>query len=394
VVSQRPPVAYPIDPAGVRHRPIPYTSAVLVPRHLAVGRWSLTAKLNGTVLDVLDGGWRVVFDGGPMPGYGGYVDRAEIALGSDSDTRSVPMITLSGPDDMTILAERLAYPDPTSVATDQDAQAYDRRSAAQASTVILQYIQRNAGHLAITGRSAPAFSTAITDPLVGGPIAAQARFSPLLSEIVAPLAEQAGLRVWITSTTAGQRTLQIAAVRDLTGKARFSIALRNLRSLKYELTAPTATYVVGGGRGEETARMFKDANNSGAAATWRRIEGFYDYRSARDDDSGVELQAGTDKRLAEAAAREQVDVVPIDTERLRFGVDYGIGDRGLAEVGFGTGLKVVATIREAEITISRQSDRATVQVKPKASTVAVTGRLRSDRALLDLLGRVGRLERR
>ena len=392
-MSQRPPVAYPIDPAGARHRPLAYRSATLLPRHLAVGRWSLTCKLTADVLDLLGGGWRMVFDGGPVPGYAGYVDHAIINLGGEAG-RSVPMITLSGPDDMTILAERLAYPDPTSVATSQGAQAYDKRSSAQASTVILQYIQRNAGHLAIAGRGAPNFTTAITDPLVGGPLSWEARFSPLLSEVVAPAAEKTGLRVGITSTTSGQRTLDIGAVRDLTGKARFSIALGNLRSMKYELKAPAATYVVGGGRGEETARAFAAATNSTAATKWRRIEAFHDARSASDSDGGVELQAGTDKKLAESAEVELVDVVPIDTARLTFGVDYGLGDKGLAEVGFGTGLKVEAVIREVEVTVERSNGRATVQVVPRASTVAVRGRLSSDRAVADLLGRVGRLERR
>lgn len=389
MVSQLPPVAYPIDPDGKRRKPIPYRKATLVPRHLAVGRWSLTAKLTDATLALAgDTGWRVVFDRGPMPGYGGPVDEIDIHLGDDSRT---PMITLSGPDDMTLLDKVLAYPNPALSATAQD-RSYDVRTGV-GSTVILDYIARNVGHLALAGRPVPGFNTNITDPLIGGTVSGKTRFDKLLPEVVAPLAEKAGLRVWITSTTSGQRTLNIAQVADRTKTARFSIALRNLKSLKYRKTAPTANVIIGGGRGEETDRTFVIRDNPASIAAWRRMEEFYDYRSASDTDGNTELVEGADKRLAESAAVEQVDVVPIDTDRLTFGQDYGLGDKVLCEVGFGTGLKVPAIIREVEITVERGTGR-TVTIQPKASTLNVLGTTKTDRALLGLIARVGRLERR
>lgn len=388
MVTRRPPIAYPIDPTGKRCKPIRYRTAKLIVRHNAVGRWSLTAPLNTVDVGVFDGGWRIAWDGNPVDGLGGYADHAEITIDRE---RGTPMVTLSGPDDMTVLAERIVYPNPAVNAAAQAGPAYDKRTGV-ASTVILQYIQYNAGHLALSPRITPDFVTAITDPAIGDTVSGAARFDPLLG-VVAPLAEQAGLAVTVTSTTAGVRTLGIAAVRDLTAKARFSLALRNLQSLRWELRAPAATFVVAGGRGDDDARMFRTAINSTAAATWRWIETFHDARAASDSDGGVELVAAAGKRRDEVGPVELVDLVPLDTERLTYGVDYRLGDKGLGEIGYGTGLKVEAVIREVEVTVDRSDRGPLVHVQPRAATLPITGRLKTDRALRALADRMGRLER-
>lgn len=388
------PVAYPIDPDGKRRRPIPYRRAVLHPVHLGVGKWAITASLDESTLQI-GKGWRVVFDGGPLSGYSGLVDGLGIQVGGDSDrrrARSAPQVLLSGPDDMTVLEERRAYPDPASVATDQDAAAYDSRSGA-ASTVLLGYVDRNAASLALAARQVPGLVT-VADPAIGAGIAWKARFDRLLSEVVAPIAEQRGLRVWITSTTSGQRTVRVAAVADRSGKARFSLALGNLLELRYNLAAPKATYVIAGGRGEEEARMFRAANNSAAASDWRRIEDFVDQRTASNSDGGTELQAAADRRRDESGPVESVDIVPIDTERARFGVDWNVGDIIKAEVGLGSGVSVQAVVREAEITCERGRDRQLVTVKPKVGVLGATSRSATERMLTDVLRRLGLLERR
>ncbi len=385
------PIAYPIDPSGARRAPILYRAATLIPRHLRVGRWSVTAKLTERTA-IIGKGWRVVFDGGPEPGFGGPVGEFDIKFGDESGRNIQPTITLSGPDDMCAINERLAYPDPTNQATSQGAFAYDVRTGV-GSTVILAYIARNAGHLAVTGRPTPSFNTNITDPLVGATVSGKARFSALLDEVVRPLAEQADLRAWVTSTTSGARTLHIDEVLDLTSKARFSMALGNLKTLRYKLQAPSATAVIGGGRGEETAREFVEQTDAGAIADWRRIESFYDYRAASDSDSGVELTAGTAKQLADSAEAEQVEVVPVDTDRLRYGIDYRNGDKVLVEIGAGTGFVVPAPILETEITIVRDTGRPLVRVQPKIGTLSVRSGLKSQQQVADLLLRVSRLER-
>lgn len=388
------PVAYPIDPDGKRKKPIPYRRAVLHPVHLGVGKWSLVAPLDESTLQI-GKGWRVVFDGGPLPGYSGLMDKVSIQVGDESDPRrgrTAPRVVLSGPDDMTVLEERRAYPDPTSVATDQDAAAYDARSGV-ASTVILGYIDRNAASLALTDRQVPGLST-ISDPLLGASIAWKARFHHLLSEVVAPIAEQRGLRVWITSTTSGLRTVHVAAVANKAGKARFSLPLGNLLALRYELSAPKATYVIAGGRGEEDARMFRASSNAAAAADWRYIEDFVDQRAASDSDGGTELQAAADRRRDESGPVESVDIVPIDTDRARFGVDWNVGDIIKAEIGMGSGVSVQAVVREAEITCERASDRQLVTVRPKVGVLGATSRSATERMLADVLRRLGLLERR
>lgn len=388
MVTRRPPTAYPIDPTGARRRAIRYRTATAVVRHNAVGRWSLTAPLSAVDLGVFDGGWRIAWDGDPVDGLGGYIDRAALDIDRDSGT---PLVTLSGPDDMTVLAERLTYPNPLVNAAAQGTPAYDIRTDV-ASTVILQYIRYNAGDLALEPRRTENFVSNITDPAIGTTVTGRARFDMLL-DVVAALAEQAELAITITSTTAGVRTLGIAAVADRTASARFSIPLRNLQSLTYELRAPEATFVVAGGRGEEDARMFRTANNAAATSTWRWRETFHDARASSDTDGGTELSAAAATRLSDVGPVETVDLVPLDTDRLTYGVDYRLGDKVLGEVGYGTGLKVPAIIREVEVTVDRSGQGPLVHVKPRASTLPVRGRLKSDRALRALAARVGYLER-
>jgi hypothetical protein len=386
------PIAYPIAPDGTRRAPILYRRASLVPRHLRVGQWSLTAKLSDHTKEI-GAGWRIVFDGGPEPGFGGPVDQVQFTLGSDSGDRSAPTITLSGQDDMHLLGEALAYPDPAHLATAQTV-GYDVRTGPGGS-VILAYIARNIGHLAIASRATAAFNSNITDTGVGTTVTGKARFSPLLDDVVRPAAEQSGVRVRILSTSSGARTLSIEEILDLSGKARFSIALGNLRWLKYTLAAPTATVVIGGGRGEEDAREFVIHQNAVQQTAWkRRIERFYDYRSASDSDGGVELNAGAAKALADASAVEQVEVMPVDTPRLQYGRDYRNGDKVKVEIGAGTGLTVPAVILETEITVERGRSGRLVRVQPKVGTLGARTGLRSQADIADLLLRVSRLERR
>lgn len=388
------PVAYPIDPDGKRRRPIPYRRAVMNPVNLGVGKWSISAPLDESTLQI-GPGWRIVFDGGPLPGYSGLVDGLDIQVGDESDPRKgrmAPRVLLSGPDDMTVLEERRCYPVPGQPATNQGASAYDSRSGA-ASTVLLGYIDANAASLALAARQVPGLVT-IADPAIGASIAWKARFDPLLSGVVAPIAEQRGLRVWITSTTSGARTVRVAAVANRSGAARFSLALGNLLSLRYKLAAPQATYVIAGGRGEEDARMFRASDNATAAADWRRIEDFVDQRAASNSDGGTELQAAADRRRDESGPVESVDIVPIDTDRARFGVDWNVGDIIKAEVGLGTGVSVQAVVREAEITCERTRDRQLVTVRPKVGVLGATSRSATERMLTDMLRRLGLLERR
>lgn len=389
MVTRRPPTAYPIDPTGARRRPIRYRTATIVVRHNAVGRWSLTAPLSAVDLSVFDGGWRIAWDGAPSDGLGGYIDYA--ALDVDR-TRGIPLVTLSGPDDMTVLAERLTYPNPAVGAASQGVPAYDIRTGT-ASTVIIEYIRNNAGDLALAPRRTANFDAAIADPGLGGTVTGRARWERLL-DVVAPIAESEDLAITVTSTTTGQRTLGIAPVVDRTATARFSIALRNLQSMRYELRAPAATFVVAGGRGEEDARMFRTAINSAANAVWRWTETFHDARSTSDTDGGTELAAAAATRLADTGPVQSVDLVPLDTDRLAYGTDYRLGDKGLGEVGYGTGLRVEAIIREVEINVDRTGQGPLVHVRPRASTLPPTGRLKTDRALTDLAARVGQLEHR
>lgn len=371
-----------VNPAGQKKGLITYTSCMLVQRHLAVGTWEVRCPLNATTVQAAAPGWRLLITGPGITG-GGYVEEPELRVGesqSGAAGRSVPELVLRGVDDMVVLADRLAYPVPGSAADSQAAAAYDTRTG-QASTIIHQFINLNAGPGALVARRVPGMTMA-TDPATGGSTSAQARFTNLL-ELVAKVAEPAGLSVRVVPTSTTAREVRIAAVQDLTGPARFSVRLNNLKSVVYRRTAPSATYVVGGGRGEEEARTFVVREDAAASTAWRRREGFYDYRSA---DASGELERGTEKALAESAEKEELALVPADSPVLQYGTHYGLGARVTVEVW--PGIVVDQVIREVEITQERGH---WIRVQPKVGTPEA-GMLRSSRTVAALGRRLAQLE--
>lgn len=372
-----------VNPAGQKKGYIPYRECTLVQRHLAVGTWTITCPLTEHTVQAAAPGWSVHITGPGLPdATGGPVDEHTIKLGADqSGKRKPPELVLTGPDDMTVLADRLAYPVPGSAADNQSSAAFDVRSGT-ASTIIRQYIDVNAGPSALVARRVPGMTLA-ADPAIGGTTAGQARFTNLL-ELVAKIAENANLSVRVVRTSTTAREVRIAAVTDLTGPARFSVALNNLRSVTYRRGAPAATFVVGGGRGEETARTFVIRQNTTATNSWRYREGFYDYRSA---ESGTgELERGTEKQLAESAERQELELVPIDSPVLRYGADYGLGSLVTVEVW--PGIVVDQVVREVELT----AQRGWVQVQPRAGTPGV-GQRPSSRTVAEMARRLAQLER-
>lgn len=378
----RMPTVWMVDPAGAKRGTITYTQLKAIPRYCDVGTWRVECKLTERAVQAAAAGWRVLIDD-ESGIYGGYVTEAEIALND-----RVPRLTLSGMDDMIWLRYSLAWPLPTAAIGSQSV-AYDVRTGT-ASTVLTAYVAANRGPLATnTSRRIPGF-TLSADPLIGATVTGRARFTQLL-ELLQGLAITGGVGFRMRPTGIDRNMVfEVYSPPSLGGVARFGLGLNNLQSLKWRITAPTATAVVGGGRGEETARDFVELTDAAELAAWGRLEGFFDYRSASDSDALAELTQGTQRKLDESGATQFVEIQPVDTPRLAFGTGYQLGSE--VKVDVYNGITLSAIIREVEITVERSGGNRVRTVKPRVGDIGATATSRQMVALRDAVARVANLE--
>lgn len=376
-----------IDPTGAIRGTINYTEYKAVVRHRGVGTWKVTCPLNPTHWQAASAGWRIHIAGPDGTVIAGPIRRARLTVPGGRQPR---MLALEGTDDMRWLEKRLAWPSPAQPVASQG-QAYDVRTGV-ASTIIRAYVDANAGPGAQASRQVPGLTLA-ADPVIGANVTGRARFNRL-PEVLETLAiagavdgTELGYRV--VSGFGLAKSFEVYLPQDKRGPARFSIALRNLKSLSWELVAPEATVMIGGGRGEETARDFVIASNILEEDDWGRLEEFFDDRSASDSDGLAELTQGNAARLDERAAVRTVEVEPVDTPRLRYGEHYGLGD--LVTVDIYDGIRLEAVIREVEISSARRTGRV---VKPRVGTMGAAPRGRTVPDIRDLTARVRRLEQR
>lgn len=365
------PTAWLIRPDGALAGTLPYTRLQAVERYMNVGTWlvecPLTPKTAVAATD--EGGWRVAIMDGTNTVMAGPLEHADVEIGRDETTgRKVAKLRYSGVDDMAWLGFTQAWPVP---ANDIDAQTigYDVRIGV-ASTIIGEYVDANAGPAARAERRVPGL---ILDPLaepIGEEVYGRGRFQPLL-ELLQDLSVVGGVGVRVLSGLTAEKRVQIYQPRDLSGPARFGLLLRNVRKVSWKISAPEATTVIGGGRGEEEARDFISVTNAAEEAAWGRREGFYDYRSASDSDGNAELTSGANKRLAEAGATRQVEVAPVDSTRMQYGRDYGLGDRVTVDVY--DGITLDSIIREVETTVEKTGNRPTRSVVTRVGDIG-TGR--------------------
>jgi hypothetical protein len=126
---------------------------------------------------------------------------------------------------------------------------------------------------------------------------------------------------------------------------RLSKQLGNLTSFKYRTLAPKVTDAIAGGTGEGTARDFMQ--KSAADGGWGTYEAFLD---ASDADTDAILLARLNAFLTEGAATAGFSLVPRDTQAMRFGRDYNLGDR--VRVEGSNGFILADTVRQVDITHS------------------------------------------
>lgn len=284
-------------------------------------------------------------------------------------------LRVSGVSDCVLLQRRLAFPDPDG---DFSLQEFDVRTGV-ASTVMREFVDVNAGLSAQADRRV---LTLAADPVAGSVVTGRARFD-LLNDLLRQLALAGGdLTFRVFDDGENALVFEVAERRDLSDTVVFSPELGNVARFEFRVGVPSATRVVVGGAGEGTARDFLVADEG--VERFGVIEQFVDARQASASD---ELAQATVEALADAGQPAQLLLEPLDTEAVRFGRDYRVGDVVTVEVD---GVPVVDAIRQVRVTY----DASGVTVAPSVSAAGEPESLRLLEQLREQRKRVGLLERR
>jgi len=258
-------------------------------------------------------------------------------------------ITFTGVDDTQWLKRRVASPSPTEGFPPYTISAKDTLTG-PCSTVLGLYVNRNIGPSAYTSRQHPLF-TYSTNPGLGTTITGEARWQMLLTllqELAVANGNNLGFKVIQTS---GAYQLYPFQPRDLTASVMFSQKLGNLAGFTYSIEAPEANYVFVGGDGEGTARTYKERFDGDSIARWGRIEGELVDRPGTTDTTQLE-QAG-DEALVDKQEKVSLSITPIDTDKLKFGRDYYLGDTVTVQIeGDTPDGRIQEVIREVKISLT------------------------------------------
>lgn len=310
----------------------------------------------------------------------------------DLDQNPAPgTVKVSFSDDLARVAGYLTYPEPASAFESQITTSNKVRaiSSTNAETIIRTLVDENCGPSALTARQ---IEQLVLDDLagVGGTRSISTRFEPLLD----------ACRTVAATDGLGFRTRQdgtaikfgVYAPVDRTGTARFSFGLGNLRSVSFTMGAPLATseLVQGGNDPAEdsgNARVYVEVD-SGQASTWYRVEKLVDKTGTTDDSGGELTQAGT-LALGEDNPQASLSTVTVDTEDLRAGRDYGLGDK--VTVALPTGLEVADIVQTIRLQDTPDEGEVVTSVIGNSDKTTTTAMVRTVR---DLARRLGRLEAR
>lgn len=290
-----------------------YTKLELLINFNGVGTWTLDIPTQSNASFLLaqpQSGIIVVREeqtlfSGPM----GIVDRKWT---KDSDTMEI-----SGFDDNFWLTRFLAYPVPSG--PPYTSQAYDIRSGA-AETVIKAYLNANIGASAQTQRKINIVTAA--DQARGLNVTGNARFQTLL-ELFAPLALTGGDIGFNITQDNNQLLFDCYIPTDKSNSVIFSPLLGNMIDFEYKNAAPSENYIIAGGTGDGTARIFSEFGDSNSISQWGRYEFFLDDTNSSSVDS---LNQAIQNNLSQRALQTSLSITPTDTDATKFGRDYNLGD--------------------------------------------------------------------
>nr|WP_202516593.1 siphovirus ReqiPepy6 Gp37-like family protein [Streptomyces sp. SID161] len=293
-------------------------------------------------------------------------------------------VTVNFTDDLALAAGYLTWPAPGSAWSAQP-ESTRKITNVSAETAIRTLVDENCGPGALAARRIPHFALA---PLagVGTTVSVTTRLERLL-DVCRRVATDGGGLGFRTRQAGSQILFEVYAPADRTATARFSTGLGNLRGFTYKRSAPTVTHALITGSDQAVPRPYVEIADAAAAAGWWRVEQLVD-SSAASNDNGELTQEGR-QALAEGAAPVELATVTVDTDDLKAGLDFGLGDR--VTVALPTGQEVRDLVRSIHLQASPETGEFVTSLigSPDATTDPQMVRL-----VRELGRRLGRLEAR
>lgn len=307
---------------------------------------------------------------------------------SDGGNPDPGEVTVNFSDDLATVAGYITWPTPASAWTAQLANTWRAITSTNAESIIRSLVNENCGPGARAERQIP---NLVLDAVAGAgtSTSVSTRFEPLLD---------ACRRVALAGGAIGFRTRQDGSQikfgcyepADLTATARFSVGLGNLRSLSFKQSSPTVTHALVAGTEPDTGttgRTYVQVADTAAAAAWWRVEKYVDGSEANDANGDL-TNAGT-VEIADGAAPIELATVTVDTDLLKAGRDFGLGDK--VTIALPAGLEAADLVRSIHLQADPGSGEyvTTLVGSAEATTDPQTVKL-----IRTLARRLGRLETR
>ncbi|MEU7104284.1 siphovirus ReqiPepy6 Gp37-like family protein [Streptomyces sp. NPDC046215] len=342
----------------------------LVIRYCQQGTWQLLVKDGTPQARLLQrgGGITVWQDGVNFPVFSGQIEFFQRYWTTEQHT-GAGSVFFGGKCDNKLAYGRLAFPDPSKPVA-QQYQARDTRGASGSAGEALWWeLDHAIGPKALPDRQVPGVDTG-TLPQVGAIVADSLRFDVLGTKFEEWCkAKNVGYR-FVHDPDRKQIVLKVFTPQDRSKTVRFSPELGNLKEYTWTLTAPRVTRVIVACQGEGAARYIYQKTDEASEAEWGvQVEQFIDRRDlplktdpasgkpvkAKADVTDADFEAAkkavidaADNALKEGARNGNFQIYPIDTNQLKFGRDYFVGD--LVTV-VADGAEYTDVVREVNISV-------------------------------------------
>jgi hypothetical protein len=309
----------------------------------AVGSWSVLAPYNQGLWDAMVNGdfiilvsWRGLFTFGGKCETPTYESSIPGVGGGQGSGYSGDFISISGGDFLQVVANRLAYPDPTKVWTAQLAGNGDICGNTPLESAIKYYVNRNVGPGAIVSRRHPLLTVA-ADQKRGPSVNYQVNFGIgvdlNLMNVVRALISQAypnpsvgSMGVTCLLNAAKNGIVFDVSIPQNKTNISFSEELGNLTSISFSLTDPTCTDALV--RGGATNQFISATGNN--VTPWNKIEVFVD--NSQTDDTNNVLRTVAAQTLTAGTFGPNMNATVTDTPYCIYGRDYSLGDIVTVEV--------------------------------------------------------------
>jgi hypothetical protein len=262
--------------------------------------------------------------------------------------------------DLIWLWGRICYPDPAHVITGQSTDTDERTGPAE--TVLLAFINANAGPGALAARRVPGLGP-MPASLGRGPNAKKTAKLDVLGQLVADMAESAGVRVTVQQVGTALAVV-VADAPDLSAWARYGPREAGGPGLlaedwSYTISRPALNDAIVAGGGDGLLRVYRERTDADSATAWGgRIEQLVDSAQTVASD---ELDQAGDDALAAGAAPVEIKATVLDDPDLRIGVDVPMGAQVALDLD---GDLIVERLRQVTTTIAVADGQPTVSVVP------------------------------